>query len=153
MLLPIRKLEIILCACLFDILPEGRVLCLLLFSHSVVSNSLWSHGLQHTRLFCPSSSPGICSNSCLLSQWCHPSSICPSPLPSIFPRIRIFTRESALRIRWLKYWSFSFSISPSNEYSGLISFRIWRRKWQTTSAFLPWEPHEEYEKAKRWSVS
>ena len=45
-------------------------------------------------------------------------------LPSIFPSIRIFSNESALRIRWSKYWSFSFSISPSKEYSGLISFRI-----------------------------
>ena len=44
--------------------------------------------------------------------------------PSIFPSIRIFSNESALHIRWPKYWSFSFSISPSNEYSGLISFRI-----------------------------
>ena len=46
------------------------------------------------------------------------------PLPSIFPRIRVFSNESALRIRWPKYWSFNFSISPSNEYTGLISFRI-----------------------------
>ena len=45
-------------------------------------------------------------------------------LPSIFPSIRVFSSESVLRIRWLKYWSFSFSIRPSNEYSGLISFRI-----------------------------
>jgi len=45
-------------------------------------------------------------------------------LPSIFPRIRLFSNESVLHIRWPKYWSFSFSISPSNEYSGLISFRI-----------------------------
>ena len=45
-------------------------------------------------------------------------------LPSIFPSIRVFSNESLLRIRWQKYWSFSFSISPSNEYSGLISFRI-----------------------------
>ena len=73
MLLPIRKLEIILCACLFDILPEGRVLCLLLFSHSVVSNSLWSRGLQHARLLCPSPTPRACSNSCPWSQWCHPT--------------------------------------------------------------------------------
>jgi len=50
---------------------------------------------------------------------------CPLLLPpSIFPSIRVFSNESALRIRWPKYWSFSFSISPSNEYSGLISFRI-----------------------------
>ena len=45
-------------------------------------------------------------------------------LPSIFPNIRVFSNESALRIRWSKYWSFGFSISPSNEYSGLISFRM-----------------------------
>ena len=45
-------------------------------------------------------------------------------LPSVFPSIRVFSNESTLRIRWLKYWRFSFSISPSNEYSGLISFRI-----------------------------
>ena len=51
---------------------------------------------------------------------CHPLLL----LPSIFPRIRVFSNESALRIRWPKYWSFSFSISPSNEYSGLISFRM-----------------------------
>ena len=48
----------------------------------------------------------------------------PSPLPSIFPSIRVFSIESALHIRWPKYWSFSFSMSPSNEYSGLISFKI-----------------------------
>ena len=53
----------------------------------------------------------------------HPLSS-PSLLPSIFPSIRVFSNESVLRIRWPKYWSFSFSISPSNEYSGLISFRI-----------------------------
>ena len=51
---------------------------------------------------------------------CHPCLF----LPSVFPSIRVFSNESTLRIRWLKYWSFSFSISPSNEYSGLISFRI-----------------------------
>ena len=53
----------------------------------------------------------------------HPLSF-PSPLPSVFLRIRVFSKELVLCIRWLKYWSFSFSISPSNEYSGLISFRI-----------------------------
>ena len=49
---------------------------------------------------------------------------CPLLLPSIFPSIRVFSNESVLPIRWPKYWSFSFSISPSNEYSGLISFRM-----------------------------
>ena len=80
-----------------------------LFSHSVVSNSLQPHGLQYARLPCPSASPGDCSNS--------------SPL--IFPSIRVFSNESVLlHIRQPKYRSFSFSISPSNEYSGLISFRM-----------------------------
>ena len=100
----------------------------LLFSHSLVSDSLQLHGLQHSRLPCPSPSPGACSNSCPPSRWCHPtiSSLCWPLLllPSIFPSIRVFSNEPALPIRWPKYWSFSFSISPSNEYSGLISFRI-----------------------------
>ena len=98
------------------------------FSRSVVSSSLRFHRLQHTRPPCPSPTPGIYSNSCPLSQWCHPtisSSVCPLLLPpSIFPSIRIFPNESILCIRWPKYWSFSFSISPSNEYSGLIPFRM-----------------------------
>ena len=99
-----------------------------MFSHSVMSNSLWPHGLQHARLSCPSPSPGAYSNSCPLSQWCHPtilSSVVPfSSHPSIFPSIRVFSNESVLPIRWPKCWSFSFSISPSNEYLGLISFRM-----------------------------
>ena len=93
---------------------------LLLFSCSVISNSLWPHGLQHTRLPCPSPSPGACSNSRPLNQMpsnhlilCHPLLL----LPSIFPHIRVLSNESALRIRWPNYWSFSFSTSPSNEYS------------------------------------
>ena len=61
-------------------------------------------------------------------EWVMPSNhlvLChPLLLPSIFPSIRVFSNESVLRIRWPKYWSFSFSISPSNEYIGLISFRI-----------------------------
>ena len=70
----------------------------------------------------------VCSDSCPLSWWCHPtiSSSLASLLllPSIFPSIRVFSKESALCIRWPKFWSFSCSISPPNEYSGLISFRI-----------------------------
>ena len=95
---------------------------LLLFSHSVVSDSLWPHGLQHTRLPSPSLSPGVCSDSYSSSHliFCHPLLV----LPSIFPSIKIFSNEPALHIRWPKYWSFSFSISPSNDYSGLIFFRI-----------------------------
>ena len=86
------------------------------------------HGLQHARLPCPSLSPGVCSDLCPLSWWCHPNHlILCRPLllfPSIFPSIRVFSNELSFRIRWPKYWSFSFSISPSNEYSGLISFKI-----------------------------
>ena len=85
-------------------------------------------GLQHTRPPCPSPPPGVYSNSCPLSWWCHPtisSSVVPFLLPpSIFPSIRVSSNESAVRIRWPKYWSFSFDISPSNEYSGLISFSM-----------------------------
>ena len=96
------------------------------FSHSVVSYSLQPHELQHTRLPCPSPTPEAYSNSCPLSQWCHPAISSSSLLflPSTFPSIRGFSNESVLCIRWPKYWSFSFSISPSNEYSGLISFRM-----------------------------
>ena len=95
---------------------------------SVVSDSLWPHGLQHTRLPCSSPTPGVYSNSCPLSWWCH-SNISSSVIPfsshlQSFPRIRVFSNESVLCSRWPKYWSFSLSISPSNEYSGLISFRI-----------------------------
>ena len=93
-----------------------------------MSDSLWPHGLQHTRLPCPSPTLGAYSNSCPSSWWCHPtisSSVIPfSSLLQSFPSIRVFSNESVLCIRWLKYWSFSFSISPSNEYSGLIFFRM-----------------------------
>ena len=96
------------------------------FSRSVVSDSLLSHGLQHARLPCPSSTPRACSNLMsikLVMPSNHLILYCPLPLlPSIFPSIRVFSNESVLRIRWPKYWSFSFSISPSNEYLGLISF-------------------------------
>ena len=101
---------------------------LLLFSCPVVSESLQPHGLQHARPPCPSPTPGVYPNSCPLSPWCHPTILslcCPLlVLLSIFPNIRVFSNELALHIRRPKYWSFSFSISPSNEYSGLISFRI-----------------------------
>ena len=75
-----------------------------------------------------SSSSRVCSNSCLLSRWCYPTGLilcCPLLFqPAVFPSIRVFSNVLALRIRWPKYWSFSFTISPTSEYSGLISFRI-----------------------------
>ena len=95
----------------------------------VMSDYLWPHGLEHARIPCPSPTSGVCSNSCPLNRWCHPTKhliLCRHLFlpPSIFPSIRVFSDESVLRIGWPKYWSFSFSISPSNEYSGPISFRM-----------------------------
>ena len=93
-----------------------------------MSDSLRPHGLQHARLPCPSSTPRVYSNSTSIES-VMPSNylILCRPLllpPSIFPGIRVFSNESVLHNRWPKYWTFSFSISPSNEYSGLISFRM-----------------------------
>ena len=102
------------------------------FSFSVVSDSLQLHGLQHARPPCPSPTPGVYSNSWPLSRWYHPTissfvdpfSSCLQSFPasgsSIFPIIN----ELVLPIWWPKYLSFSFNISPSNEYSGLIPFRM-----------------------------
>ena len=91
-----------------------------------LSNSWLPHGLQHARLPCPSLTPRACSNSCSSSRWCHPtilSSVVPlSSCLQSCPASESCLNESVLHIRWPKYWS--FSISPSNEYSGLISFRI-----------------------------
>ena len=87
------------------------------FSHSVVSNSLWPHGLQHARLLCPSSTPGTYSNSCALHWWCHPLILC-CPLllpPSTFPSLRVFSNEWVLRIRWPSIGvSASASVLPMN---------------------------------------
>ena len=93
-----------------------------------MSDSLWPHRLQYPRPPCPSPSPGAYSNSCPSRRWCHPtisSSVVPfSSCLQSFPAAGFFSNELILCTRWPKYWSVSFSISPSNEYSGLISFRI-----------------------------
>ena len=90
---------------------------LFLFCSSVMSDSLKSHGRQHARFPCPSPSPSYPAIS--------PSVISFSYLQFFQHQTHwVFSNESALRIRWPKYWSFSFSIHPSNEHSGLISFRI-----------------------------
>ena len=105
----------------------SSVLCFLLFSHSAVSDSLWPPWTAHQASLSFTNSQSLLklmsmesvipSNHLIL---CHPLLL----LPSVFPCIRVFSNESAFHIRWPKYWSFSFSISPSNEYSGLISFRM-----------------------------
>ena len=98
------------------------------FSYSVVSNSLRPHGLQHARLPCPSAAPRPYSNSCPLSRWLPSNNLslcCPILLLlSVFPSIRVFSKESVLCNSWPNDCSFSISISPSNGYSGLISIRI-----------------------------
>ena len=101
--------------------PSLRCAMLSHFSH------VWPCGLQHARLSCPSLSPGICSNSCPLNQWCHPtisSSVAPSP-PGFYLSLPqgIFQWVSSSH-QVAKVLEFKLSISPSNEYSGLISFRI-----------------------------
>ena len=107
---------------------KGFIHCSVQFSHSVVSDSLQPHEPQHARqaslsitnsrsLPKPMSIESVMPSNHLILR-------CPLLLPSIFPSIRVFSNESAVCIRWPKYWSFSFSISPSKEYSELISFKI-----------------------------
>ena len=97
------------------------------FSHSVVSDSLRPHESQHTRPPCPSPSSGVHSNSTFIESVMPSSHLICRPLflvPPIPPSIRVFSNESTLCMRWPKYWSFSFSISPSKEHPGLISLRM-----------------------------
>ena len=98
------------------------------FSRSVVSDSLRPNALQHSKLPCPSPTPRAYSNSCPSSWWLPSNHLilsCPLLfLHSVFLSIKVFYNDSVLHILWPKCWSFSFSISPSNEYSGLIFFRI-----------------------------
>ena len=93
-----------------------------------MSDSWWPHELQHARPPCPLPTPGVHSNSRPFSQWWHPaisSSVVPSSsCPQSLPGITVFSNESTLYMKWPKYWSFSFSIIPSKEHPGLISFRM-----------------------------
>ena len=107
-----------------ETLEKNRNTTSVQFNRSVVSDSLWPHEPQHARPPCPSPTPGVYPNPCPLSWWCHPtisSSDCPLLLPpSIFPSIRVFSNESALCIRWPKYWEFqlqhqSFQWTPRTD--------------------------------------
>ena len=99
---------------------------LFLFCFSVMSNSLWPRGLQHARL--PSFTISLSLLNLMTTESVVPSKyfiLChPLLFPSIFPSVRVFSNKSVPCIRWPKYWSFNFSISPHNEYSGLVCFRI-----------------------------
>ena len=100
---------------------------ILFFNCSVISDSLRPHGCSTPGFPVLYHLPEFAQTPCALSWWCHltiASSCSLLLLPSVFPSIRGFSSELTLRIRWPKYWNFSFSINPSNEYSGLISFRI-----------------------------
>ena len=112
-----------LCVCICVWWENLIFILLLLFRRSVMSDSLWSHGLQHTRPPYPSPSPGACPNSCALSWWCHPtissSAIHFSSHLQSFPSSGSFSSESVLCIRWPKYWSFSF---PSHYISRTFSY-------------------------------
>ena len=114
--------------------------CLVLwFSRSVVSASLWPHERQHTFSLSQSLLRFVFIDSVMPSDHlilCRPL----LPLPSVFPSIRVFSNELPLCIRWPKDWSFSFSISPSNEYSGFISFR---KSWWVAAIFAcTWMPFD-----------
>ena len=90
-------------------------------SSSVVSKSSWPHGLKYQASLSYTVSQSLHAHV----HWVTPFNEFILLLPSIFPSIRVFPKESALHMRWPEYWSFSFSISPSNEYSALISFKIY----------------------------
>ena len=123
-----------MCACVhvtvLKITPDLKLypqqFSLVQFSRSVMSNSLWPHELQHARPPCPSSTPGVYSNSCPSSRWCHPTisssvvhfSSCPQSLSASGSFLMS-------QMRWPKYWSFTFSISPSNEHPVLIFRMDW----------------------------
>ena len=115
------------CVSLLEELNSEKYFSSVQFSHSIVSHSLqpWTAASQASLSITNSRSLLKLMSSETVMPSNHLILCCPLLLlPSIFPSIRVFSNESALHMRWPKYWSFSFSISPSNEYSGLIAFRM-----------------------------
>ena len=126
------------------------------FSHSIMSDSLWPHGLQHARLPFTNSQGLLKLMSIELVMPSYNLILCRPLLllPSIFPSIRVFSSESALCIRWPKYWSFSISISPSNEYSGLISFRMdWLDLFAVQGTFKSLLQHHSSKASILWCLA
>ena len=128
MIIWVMKIFFIQFFCIF-LAPLLNIFCFcsVQFIHSVLSDSLQPRESQHARPYCPSPTRGVHSDSHPSSQLCHPaisSSVVPfSSRPQSLPP-SVFSSESTLRMRWPKYWSFSFSIIPSKEIPGLISFRM-----------------------------
>ena len=124
------------------------------FSCSVMSDSLQPHGLKHTKPSCPSNSwslPKLRSTESMMPSnqliLCRPLFL----LSLIFPIIRVFSNESVLHIRWPKYWSFRFNISPSNEHSGLISFRMdWLDPLAVQGTLKSLLQHHSSKASNRW---
>ena len=107
-------------------IPESSLCCCCSVAKLCLTLSNPMDCSKHARLLCPSLSPGVCANSWPLTWWCYliiSSSVAPFSCLQSFPASGSFP-VSWLYALWPKYWSFSFSISPSNEYSGVISFRI-----------------------------
>ena len=121
------------------------------FNCSVVSDSLQPHGLQHTRPPCPSPAPGVYPNSGPFSRWCRPtisSSVVPFSCPQSFPASGSFQMSQLFASGGQSIGvSASTSVLPMNTQDS-PNVVHWRREWQITSVFLPWEPHEQYKKAK-----
>ena len=129
-------------AFLIESIQSHKVVVFQLLSHVQFFATAWTVALQASLSLLP---PGFCSNPYPLSSHylilCHPLLL----LPSIFPSIRVFYNELALPIRWPNYWSFSVSISPSSDYSGLISFR--------TDSCSTREPQESFSTPQFKSIS
>ena len=126
---------------------------LLSFNRSVMSDSLQPHGLQHTRLPCPLPSPEVCSNSCSLSWWCHPTIL--SSIIRFLSCFLSFLASGSFPTSWLfsSGQSLSFSIRPSSEYSGLTFFRIdWFDLLAVQGTLKSLSPTPQFKKASFFSL-